>query len=69
MISIKGQLFIVYTIITKLDGVGLVDKGPSTNQLNHFLRKKEKKNKFDFGHLLRDTWHMTHETWHMTRNT
>ena len=42
MISIKGQLFIVYTIITKLDGVGPVDKGPSTNQLNLFLRKKEK---------------------------
>ena len=30
-------------ITSKLDGVGPVDKRPSTNKLHHFVRKKEKK--------------------------
>ena len=29
----------------KLDGVGAVDNGPSTNKLHHFVQKRKKKKK------------------------
>ena len=41
----------------KLDGVGPVDYRPSTDKLNHFVKKKNKKN------VTRDMWHMTRHTW------
>ena len=47
----------------KLDGVGPVDNRPSTDKLNHFVRKKHKK------HVTCDTWHVTCDTWHVTLGT
>ena len=39
-----------------LDGVGPVDNRPSTDELHHFVRKKEK-----MWHVTRDMWHVTHD--------
>ena len=40
-----------------LDGVGPVNKKPSTNYLHHFVKKK--------WHLTLDMWHVLHDMWHM----
>ena len=45
-----------------------VDDKPSTDKLNHFVRKKKKK-KNDTWHVTRDTWHVTRDTWHVTCDT
>ena len=56
----------------KLDGVGPVDKRPSTNKLHHFVQKEKKKKKWcvahDMWHLTCDMWHVTHDMWHMTHD-
>ena len=46
----------------KLDGVGPVDNRPSTNKLQHFVKKK-------MWHVTCDMWHVTCDTWHVTRDT
>ena len=55
-------------MLYKLDGVGPLDNGPSTNKLHHFVQKKEE-NESDMWHVTRDTWHVTwhvtHEIWHV----
>ena len=51
----------------KLDGVGPVDNRPSTDNLNHFIRRKEKVVTHDMWHVTCDTWHVTRDMWHMTR--
>ena len=45
----------------KLDGVGPVYNRPSTDKLQHFVKKKKK-------NLTRDMWHVTCDTWHVTRD-
>ena len=40
----------------KLDGIGPVDKGPSTNDLHHFVNKKKRSRK-------NYTWHLTPDMW------
>ena len=44
----------------QLDGVGLVDKRPSTDKLDQFVKKKKKK---------KYRWHVTGDMWHVTQNT
>ena len=39
----------------KLDSVGSVDNRPSTDKLQHFVKKN----------VIPDTWHMTHDMWHV----
>ena len=34
----------IYVMREKLEGVGLVDKRPSTNKLHHFVQRKKRKN-------------------------
>ena len=41
----------MYRYILKLDGLGLVDNRPSTDKLNHFVKKK----------ITCDTGHLTHD--------
>ena len=42
----------------KLEGVGPIDNRPSTDKLNHFVRKKKKNY----------TWHVTRYMWHVKRD-
>ena len=53
------SLMIGPDIYFKLDGVGTVDNRPSTDKLNHFVRKK---------HVTCEMWHVTHNMWHVTRD-
>ena len=46
----------------QLDGVGPVDNRPSTNKLNHFVKKEEQEQKCDMWHMTRNMWHVTHDT-------
>ena len=39
----------------KIDGVGPVNKKPSTNYLHHFVQEKKRK-KWDMWHVTRDSW-------------
>ena len=41
----------------ELDGVGPVDNRPSTDNLYHFVQKKN----CDMWHVTRDTWHVTYD--------
>ena len=49
----------------QLDGVGLVDKRPSTDKLDQFVKKKKKK-KYRW-HVTGDMLQVTCDTWHKTR--
>ena len=52
----------------KLDGMGPIDKRPSTDKLHHFDFFVEEK-KCDTWHPPPDTWHLTPETWQLIANT
>ena len=54
--------------LKKIDRVGPVDNRPSTDNLHHFVRKKEDKN-CDIWHMTCDIWHITCDTWHVTCDT
>ena len=49
----------------KLDGVGPVDNRPSTDYLDHFVRKIREKN--IMWQLKRDTWQVACDMWHIWR--
>ena len=48
------NIFKEWSISWKLDRVGTIDNRPSTNKLQQFKKKREKK-----GHVTHDMWHMT----------
>ena len=59
-------LFIVdifVNLIWKLDGVGPVDKRPSTDKLHQFVQKQKKN---DMWHVTCAMWHVTRDMWHGT---
>ena len=45
-----------------LDGICRIDNKPSTNKLQHFVKKNEKIEKIDMWHVTLDMWHMTRDT-------
>ena len=51
-------------VFLKLDGVGPVDNRPSTDKLQHFVKKKKKKS--GIWHMTCDARHVTCDTWHVT---
>ena len=53
-------------LVWKLDGVGLVDNRPSTDKLQHIVKKKIVT--CDTWHVTCDMWHVTHDTWHVTQS-
>ena len=61
-ISFWKGIICICDVWCKLDGVGPVDKRPSTDKLHHIVKKKKNKK------MTCDMWHVTRDTWHVTRD-
>ena len=63
----QARGYFINTFVSELDGVGPVDKRPSTDYLHRFEEKKERK-KSDIWQVTGDTWQVTRDRWQVTRD-
>ena len=56
-------IYHLHLSVTKLEGVGPVDKRPSSDQLHHFEEEKKRRTNCNNRYVTRDMWHVTCDTW------